>query len=141
MKRCFKCKKAKPLDQFYVHSETLDGHLGKCKACTKKDVRRRYYDPRFRPNIIAYEKARFRQPDRKAKALEYAKQARKRHPGKARARTKVARAVRAGKIKRLPCQTCGSLKVEAHHTDYRKPLSVVWLCRKHHMEAENKSPF
>ena len=29
----------------------------------------------------------------------------------------------------MPCEVCGSEKrIQAHHTDYSKPLEIVWLC-------------
>ena len=40
-KVCFKCGKEKPLSDFYVHKRMGDGHLNKCKECTRKDVRER----------------------------------------------------------------------------------------------------
>jgi hypothetical protein len=40
-KRCFKCDKIKLLNEFYKHPQTKDGYLGKCKSCTKVDVRTR----------------------------------------------------------------------------------------------------
>ena len=59
-------------------------------------------------------------------------------PIKARAREAVGRAVRNGKMKRKPCVVCGETKSEGHHEDYSKPLDVIWLCRKHHKEADRK---
>jgi hypothetical protein len=54
------------------------------------------------------------------------------------ANSAVSNAKVSGKLKVQPCEACGSTyKVEAHHTDYSKPLDVRWLCRKHHL-AEHK---
>tara|TARA_R110000782_G_scaffold264775_1_gene358146 strand:+ start:120 stop:659 length:540 start_codon:yes stop_codon:yes gene_type:complete len=37
-KKCFKCGERLPLTEFYTHKGMKDGHLSKCKSCTKKDV-------------------------------------------------------------------------------------------------------
>lgn len=140
-KKCFKCKKVKDINLFYKHKQMGDGHLNKCITCAKKDVRRRYYDPESRQRIIQYEFERFKNPQRKEKVRGYAQKMRAKNPGKFKARNKVSNALRSGKLKRQPCSECGDERSQAHHTDYRKPLQVKWLCRKHHMLEENKRPF
>ena len=39
-----------------------------------------------------------------------------------------------GTLTQGPCEICGDLETVAHHDDYSKPLTVRWLCRKHHQE-------
>lgn len=39
-----------------------------------------------------------------------------------------------GKLKIGLCLICGSEKAEMHHEDYEKPLEIIWLCRKCHLE-------
>ena len=60
---------------------------------------------------------------------------------KARTQSATRYAVATGKLKKLPCSVCGTRKkVEAHHTDYTKPLEVVWLCQYHHHEYHRLNP-
>lgn len=53
---------------------------------------------------------------------------------KANARAYLKTYIRRGKIKKQPCEICKDPNSEAHHEDYDKPLVVIWLCRKHHLE-------
>lgn len=53
---------------------------------------------------------------------------------KLEAQAMVRRAIRAGKLRRGRCEICGSMLVDAHHPSYNKPLTVIWLCRKHHQQ-------
>ena len=62
------------------------------------------------------------------------KKQREKFPEKATARTAVMVAKRQGILKKMPCQVCGNIKTEAHHGDYKKPMDVTWLCKKHHLE-------
>lgn len=137
-KHCFKCNITKPLTEFYRHNQMADGHLNKCKTCTKKDVRRRYYDPEVRPAIKAYEKARLQDPQRREKIAEYQRQRILRTPGKVRARKAISNGIRDKKIQREPCWVCGEEKSQAHHIDYRSKTAVVWVCFKHHREMHGQ---
>jgi len=60
---------------------------------------------------------------------------------KSKAHYLVTKAVSKGELIKLPCEKCESLKSIAHHTDYSKPLDVMWLCRKHHSEWHSENGF
>jgi hypothetical protein len=131
-KTCTKCSARKPIADFYRQTNNLDGHMGKCKECTKQDVKERY---RSCPEKIAeYERRRAQDPDRRARVLDYQRTRRARHPEKNRARQMVLYAVRSGRLVPQPCEVCGSARTQAHHDDYSRPLDVRWLCFQHHRE-------
>jgi hypothetical protein len=137
LKKCFKCGETKPLDEFYRHKMMTDGHLGKCKECTKADVHANYINnPDKRRE---YESTRRKTDSRKAKRLVYAKTSMARYPERAKARQASNNATRDGKLIPMPCAVCGDPMVQGHHEDYSKPLEVTWLCFKHHCEAHGKS--
>jgi hypothetical protein len=136
MKKCFKCGKRKPIEQFYKHSQMDDGHLGKCIECAKQDAKTRYHDPKNREKIQAYERSRFNTPHRKKKYLEYQRTRRAKWPEKTKARELVRKALLSGQLVKEPCRICGDVNVQAHHTDYSKPLDVQWLCFTHHRDAD-----
>ena len=141
MKACFKCGTEKPLSEFYRHSKMADGHLNKCKDCTKSDVtqhRNEHID-----SIRAYDRKRSMEPHRVEVRKEYAKtesgkqaharalfRSRNKFPEKYAARVIFGNALRDGKVKRPNnCSCCGkSCTPHGHHDDYSKPLEVMWLC-------------
>ena len=52
------------------------------------------------------------------------------------ARYLVAKAIKAGTLRRLPCEECGATPSSAHHSDYDAPLDIVWLCHSHHHKRD-----
>jgi hypothetical protein len=59
-KICFKCNIDKPLSEYYVHPQMGDGHLNKCKDCTKKDTQNRTNILMKSPEFVQSEKDRGR---------------------------------------------------------------------------------
>src|SRR3990167_3820018 len=58
---------------------------------------------------------------------------------KTTARSRVRSALKSGKLKKLPCRVCGlTIRLQAHHPDYSKPLKIIWLCADHHYELHQK---
>lgn len=130
MKTCFKCGISKPFDAFYKHKRMADGYLGKCKICTKMDVRSHRAINLDR--IHAYDNQRSKLPHRRAAKTNYVRRLKLRDPIRYKAHYAVSNAIRDGRLTRKPCIVCGDPKSEAHHHDYSKPLDVTWLCFKHH---------
>jgi ribosomal protein S27AE len=65
---------------------------------------------------------------------------RKSHPlndfqkAKAKTRHHTHMLVRRGNLIKQVCESCGDVKVQAHHEDYTDPYNVHWLCSKCHKE-------
>ncbi len=139
VKTCFKCGIEQDIGNFYKHKEMADGHFGKCKACTKKDVSENYQDKR--EAYAEYEKRRWKRPERKKAAIRYQRKRRKNNPETYKARSALGNAVRDGRIEKQNCQQCGDTESQAHHPDYSKPLDVIWLCRKCHLAEHGKKAY
>jgi hypothetical protein len=143
VKNCNKCKTDKCLHDFYAHPQMMDGYLNACKECIKKATIKRRLN-----NLELYRKRdRLRQnePNRVAARKQYASSVAGKESSKAAkyrwaqknkdkriAQLKVHRAIRPGKLTKQPCEICFHSIAEAHHEDYSKPLSVIWLCDNHH---------
>lgn len=136
LKICIKCNKEKSVTEFYKHSAMKNGSLNKCKDCCITESKKNRI--KNEQHYIEYEKKRSSLPKRKELNKKTVSKFRKDFPEKYRAQSSVGYNIKVGKLVRQPCAICGELKVHAHHTDYSKPLEVVWLCPKHHKEAHKK---
>ena len=89
---------------------------------------------------VAYHRA-WRRGKGRAKFAAAVKRWRDRNREKKRAHDAVAYSLRTGKLVKGPCEQLGSDcggRVEAHHDDYTKPLSIRWLCKRHHKQADRE---
>lgn len=131
-KNCFKCHHEKPLTEFYRHPQMADGHLNKCKACTRVDVRinRTVRDEYY----LTYDRSRASSPHRRQDRRRRNSRYRRDHPGREAAYRAVARALKSGRLhKPLECEGCGERGLlHAHHQNYQEPLNVTWLCPRCH---------
>jgi ribosomal protein S27AE len=140
MKKCFKCGEIKDICEYYPHKRMKDGHLNKCKVCTRKDTK----EYNVKNIIIVREKNRERSKDRKSVALRIksTREWRIKNPLGHKAQIKLNNQVQAGNIIKKPCAKCGSEKVHAHHEDYTKPFEILWLCAAcHHAHHRKKATF
>lgn len=150
-KQCFKCHKTKQISEFYRHPMMGDGHLGKCKTCTKRDVAERAGRLGNNPEWLAKERERCRIKQARYRKLGLAapvtKETRlrweRKNPHKRRAEAIAAGAEKKGLIKKPDkCNRCkiNTIHLEKHHEDYSKPLVVEWLCTPCHGKTRRKTP-
>lgn len=127
MKPCFKCKKAKPLSEFYRHPKGKDGHLNKCITCCLKDAKK------------------YRETEQgRATQKKGQQRFRMRHPERLKAIAAVNNAVRDGKMPRpdtLQCHYGTHSAEQYHHWHGYKPkhyLDVIPACKKCHYKKHRK---
>jgi hypothetical protein len=117
-KHCPWCNTDLPLSAFAWHSKNHDNRQGVCRDCHR-----------------AYCKARWKTHG----AIYLAARNGKKNP-KELCRRIYRQAIESGKLLPGRCEVCGCHdKIEGHHDDYRRPLSVRWMCQKHHREFHRKS--
>lgn len=137
--KCPKCKNEKPATSFPTDNSRKYGLYPWCRECVSYAWRERY-----RNSLVARKKhlAKIWFSGNKDRIRAYNKRKLLKWGTKIAAQTKLRNAVKSGRVVKLPCEaafgTCGILKVQGHHPDYKKPLEVVWLCDRHHKERHNR---
>lgn len=162
MRECIKCKEVKNLSCFYINKKFPNRKINQCKECQNEAARknrieninhyreyenRRSLDQKRIDSIEKYEKTHKRIEGRKryeknTEIINNRNKAvirwQKRNPEKTNAHNSISVALKRNLIKKHPCFSCGNEDSEAHHPDYKIPLSVIWLCRKHHVQLHKE---
>ena len=153
MLHCKWCKTDKAVSEFYKSDIRQKGY-GKCKDCVCAAVQKNRKDKL--DYYQEYEKGRTHLPHRVKARYDYArteggKEARLRcsksykakNPTIYHAHNIVNNAVRDGLLmKPENCSKCNaSGNIHGHHSDYNKPLEVIWFCESCHAEwHRNNTP-
>lgn len=129
-KICVVCLEEKSLDRFEKKPSNRDGRRNNCYRCRNKMKRK---SPSYRKYRAKMTRVRYQKnPAYREKVLKRLAENKRRFPFKQRAREYVKKAIKAGRLVRLPCP-CGNPRSHGHHEDYSKPLEVTWLCASCHM--------
>lgn len=107
-----------------------------CKACHATRARQWAARPEIKDR--AWER---RQTDEfKARRKVWKRTFERNHRAHKRCWNRYEDALERGYLRRGPCEVCGDVETHGHHDDYSKPLSVRWLCVKHHAIHHRKYP-
>lgn len=147
MKKCSKCEQEKHETKFYKDSTAKDGYNGICKLCrlemdrkrrendlvwaTRRKLQNHKYHIENRESISLRKKNWLQTDSGKKSHRESSRKWKKNNREKTLAHSAVERAVNSGLlIPKEKCEVCNSThRIEAHHPDHRKRLSVIWLCK------------
>lgn len=138
-KRCATCKEIKLHVEFAPHNGSHDGRRNHCRTCLA--VGRRAVKSET-PEQTARRKQRQSRPEWQRSHAEALRRHAERFPKAARASRLATAAVKAGRLK--PAERCQAAdcdyagRLEKHHHDYDKPLSVLWVCPMHHRQGHSR---
>lgn len=120
-KWCGGCRRYLPRESFGVNTARPDELQNYCRKCQRRAVRLGYHRA---VDMLGKSKAVSAPQKLRWKAGYY-----------------VSLAVFFGDLVPKPCEVCGAKEeIQAHHTDYLRPLDVTWLCRQHHSAVHGGKP-
>jgi hypothetical protein len=144
--QCSHCHEYKPEIAFYRNGQKWNGIYGACKLCMKKvassnerkEIKRVWRDKNRESLRVQRKKYYDADPER---YIRHARSNQLKYPEKLSARQALRHAIEAGKaIRPDKCASCGKVcTVHGHHTDYERPLKVVWLCPVCHSRVHKSS--
>lgn len=155
--KCRDCTNEYARKLFHKHKEKFNENRRKYYETHKENqlARQKEYYKENRDEIRRKANARNKTPEEREKAnarsrkwarenkerhYKNSKRSKERNPERQLAHQSVMWALRLGfLIKPDFCSKCErKIKVEGHHTDYKKPLEVIWLCRTCHLKEHGK---
>ena len=128
MKKCFKCGEEKELKEFYKHKQMADGHLNKCKICTRKDSRSNYDEKSKDEDWFLKERERTRLKYHRLNYKDKVKDQLTKYPWKKSSEYKNLRK------KHYPFL---DKNIELHHWNYFKIKDVILLDRRTHSKLHS----
>jgi len=135
--QCRTCSQIKSANQFYRDPRSVSGVKGDCIECFKQKSRE--YGRSNRDVRREWMKLKMQHDPAYARKIRDANNAqKKKFKEKHAARMRLRRAVKSGRVVKLPCEVCGNPISQGHHDDYSKPLEVRWLCQTHHSIVHRK---
>lgn len=130
-KICFRCGIEQPLTEYYRHPRMADGHLNKCKTCTKSDSGKREEIVRSTTEGVEKERERHREKYHrlgyKEKQLEWDK-------NKPWTKSSTYKGLSKSVLKRYP-QFAG---LELHHWSYNHITSFFAIDKSLHKKIHRK---
>jgi len=139
IKRCTECGRILPLSEFNKCRRNPDGLQDKCRECFSRYNKAHYAknSARIKENVMRYKQ------ENPQNVFQTRLKTCEKNPTMINAQKVVDEAIKAGIITRPhTCSGCGCSdkehRIEAHHSDYSKPLDVVWLCTPCHRALDAK---
>jgi ribosomal protein S27AE len=129
-KICISCKDNLPTISFSKDKTRKDGMNNKCRACDK--IRAKKYS-KNNPKKIAKANKKSYSKNRKKRLIYYKKwysENKKRKLAHYAVKVAISNLI----LFKKSCEVCGEKTTQAHHSDYNKPLEVIWLCVKCHSQ-------
>lgn len=133
-KKCFKCEIVKPLSEYYKHPRMGDGHLNKCKSCTRHDTKKRALELSEDPEWVKDEQKRHRE---KYHRLGYLEKHKPTADSKREAMSKYKKNYPEKDRAKNASQRMPSKKGHNHHWSYNKEhwRDVIDMNNKDHAKA------